>query len=207
MRKKWTPSEIKTLKKLYPNTRMPEMQAALGKSKSAIYYKADHLGLRRSPEYMQMQWDSQKGINNNPATNFPKGLIPWNKGKKYQAHPNTLRTSFAKGHLPHNTAEGDGVRRKRTSAGGHWFQRVALGKWVEVKTLVWEAENGPIPPKHVLRFIDGDPDNLALENIECIHRSQNMARNTVHQYPEEVKQQIRALAGFKRKLNKIKKNG
>jgi hypothetical protein len=186
---------------------MASIMEAIGKTQSAIYYKADNLGLRRSPEFMRAQWDSQKGKNPNPSTNFPKGHTPWNKGQQYQAHPNTLKTTFKEGHLPHNTAEGDGVRRKRTSAGGHWFERVALGKWIEVKTLVWEAENGPMPPKHVLRFIDGDPDNLSLENIACIHRSENMAFNTVHNYPPEIKQQIQALAGFKRKLNRIKKNG
>lgn len=51
--RKWTPADIRLLRKHYPSMPMPELCQALGRSSSAIYYRARRAGLRRSTEFMQ----------------------------------------------------------------------------------------------------------------------------------------------------------
>ena len=41
----------------------------------------------------------------------------------------------------------------------HWMPK---GRWV------WEQANGPIPEGHVVAYLDGDPSNLDLDNLECV---------------------------------------
>lgn len=36
---------------------------------------------------------------------------------------------------------------------------------------IWEQTNGPIPPAHIIRFIDGNPHNCDLSNLECVPRA------------------------------------
>lgn len=48
-------------------------------------------------------------------------------------------------------------RSKKT----HWMPK---GRWV------WEQVNGPIPDGHVVAYVDGDPSNCDLDNLECVFR-------------------------------------
>jgi hypothetical protein len=47
---------------------------------------------------------------------------------------------------------------------------VPARRWVPVHRIVWEEAHGPIPEGHALVFLDGDPQNIALENLRCVHR-------------------------------------
>lgn len=47
---------------------------------------------------------------------------------------------------------------------------VPARRWVAEHRLIWEAANGPIPEGHVVVFLDGDPLNLQLNNLRCVHR-------------------------------------
>jgi hypothetical protein len=67
---------------------------------------------------------------------------------------------------------------------------------------MWEQANGPIPAKHIVRFIDGNTMNLQISNLECIPMSENANRNTLHRFPDDLKKLIR----LKAKLNKTIKN-
>ena len=67
---------------------------------------------------------------------------------------------------------------------------------------MWEQAHGPIPAKHIVRFIDGNTMNLDLTNLECIPMRENAKRNTIHRFPDDLKKLIR----LKAKLNKTIKN-
>lgn len=43
-------------------------------------------------------------------------------------------------------------------------------RWVPKHKWLWRQAGREIPPKHVLLFLDGDPANLSLDNLACIHR-------------------------------------
>jgi hypothetical protein len=47
---------------------------------------------------------------------------------------------------------------------------VPARRWVAEHRLVWEAAHGPIPDGCVVVFLDGDPHNITLNNLRCVHR-------------------------------------
>ena len=52
--------------------------------------------------------------------------------------------------------------------------------WERLDHLIWAASYGPIPPKHVLVFKDGNRKNIALENLECVPRKKIAMQNFAH---------------------------
>jgi hypothetical protein len=110
---------------------------------------------------------------------------------------------FKKGNKPFNTREANATSIRKDSTGRlYHYSKIADSVWVLTHRLMWEQANGPIPPKHVVRFIDGDTLNLQLTNLECIPMSENANRNTIHRFPDDLKKVIR----LKAKLNKHIKN-
>lgn len=56
---------------------------------------------------------------------------------------------------------------------GYEYIRVGKGEsfyrnWVRKCRLVWEAEHGAIPEKHMIVFLNGDTLDCRLENLACI---------------------------------------
>lgn len=63
--------------------------------------------------------------------------------------------------------------------GGRSELRVSLGNTKgNVKRLVWEAFNGPLPEKTVLICEDGDHTNASLTNLRLITRAELLRMNT-----------------------------
>ena len=98
------------------------------------------------------------------------------------------------------------VGTERVSSRGYLQRKVtdigcAAQDWVAVHVLNWETENGPIPPKHVLAFRDGDRGNVELDNLELITRTELLKRNSVHRYPPELRQVIWLKGALVRKIN------
>lgn len=140
---------------------------------------------------------------------FKPGQTPPNKGKTM---PNELRekimhTWFEKGHQPFNTKE-DGVISVRKDVNGipYKYIRISKAKWELYHRYVWTNHHGEIPEGMVITFKDKDSTNCEISNLELISRKQNMQRNSVQLLPEEIKQAIRYVAGFNRKLNTYVKN-
>lgn len=77
--------------------------------------------------------------------------------------------------------------------------------WRPVHLLNWEAEHGPVPDGHILVFVDGDKENLALSNLMLIDRAENMARNSVARYGPEIQSIAITLGKFKSKLKKLER--
>jgi AraC-like DNA-binding protein len=48
---------------------------------------------------------------------------------------------------------------------GYISKKIASGKWRYKHILIWEAANGPVPPGHVVLFLDGDKTNFNLDNL------------------------------------------
>jgi hypothetical protein len=111
---------------------------------------------------------------------------------------------FKKGNKPHNT-KGDNATsiRKDTAGRLYHYTKLADSVWVLTHRLMWEQANGPIPAKHIVRFIDGNTMNLELSNLECIPMNKNMTRNSIQRFPMELQQVMK----LKSKLNKTINNG
>lgn len=146
---------------------------------------------------------------------YRKGQIPANKGKKQtefmspEAIEKTKATRFKKGNLPHNSfgiSNGD-IRIRADKRGvKHKYIRIQLGVWVLLQVYNWEQKFGPVPKGYILRFIDSDTMNCSPENLELITRNENMVKNSIHQYPEEIKTTIRLISKINKKINKKTNN-
>lgn len=115
---------------------------------------------------------------------FRPGAPPWNAGLAgYQQGGRSPETRFRAGHHPRNTAP---IGTYRQDQAGMWLVKVSdrdparaaasnarLRDWRMVHRLTWEGEHGPVPPRHVVILIDGDPDHcLDLSNVACVSRSE-----------------------------------
>lgn len=210
-RKNWTPEEINLLVELYPETPTKELVTRFNTSISVIYNKAHSLGIKKSSEFI-----SNHCRNLDPDTGkkfrFSKGHKPWNKGLKGEEYDRSLppeilqkrnQTQFKKGHFPvTGIKERSGAVRIRKDKNGHQYKwyKVDHGKWVMLHRKLWEDAYGLVPRGRIIVFKDGNTLNCELENLEMIDRAENMRRNTIHNYPEDLKALIRVNSKLKKKL-------
>lgn len=134
---------------------------------------------------------------------FKKGIIPFNKDKKMskELKERIKYTFFKPGNIPANTLYNGAIVFKTDKKTGIKYKniRIALAKWIPLHIYNWEKVNGPVPKGKILAFKTKSHDNCEIENLELITREENMLRNTIHRYPEEVQKSIRTLG----KLTKI----
>ena len=139
-----------------------------------------------------------------------KGSVPPNKGKKMPAHvyEKAKHTMFKKGNQPHNTKyDGYIVKRHHKCDGKDYlFIRIAQGKFELLHRKVWIDANGEIPARMQISFINGDTLDCRLENLEMISMAENMKRNTLHNYPEDIRHNIQLIGVLNRQINKRTKN-
>lgn len=115
----------------------------------------------------------RKGWKTGRDGRFSAGREAPNKGQKMPFNENSARTRFKKGQRPHTWR---GAGHESTDKGGYvWLivdelnphtgaptRRVQKHKWL------WERQNGPVPPGHVLKCLDGDRSNSTPSNWEAV---------------------------------------
>lgn len=152
------------------------------------------------------------GFNISPnglKTQFKKGQSPLNKGKKvdekvYQAlAPNF----FKKGAEPHNTLH-DGAIVVRSDKKGNTYVwiRISKANWKMLHIHQWEQEHGPVPKGKIVVFKDKNPMHTNLANYELITRKENMLRNTIQRYPEDLQKLIKLNHKLKNTINEKQSN-
>lgn len=125
------------------------------------------------------------------------GILTGRTGRFYkgQARPpgsgakEANATSFKKGDKPHNALP---VGSTRFTTEGYWQTKVydtgyTPYDWVETHRIIWEEHNGPIPENHLVIFVDLDTNNLDINNLRCVSRSENaviIRRNLRRVHPE-----------------------
>lgn len=208
MRQFWTPYKISLLRKLYPHTSTKIVAEKVNMSIYSCYNKAYFLGLKKTKKFLGSKESGIfiKGSKIGKNTQFKKGHIPINKGKKQSEYmsPEAIEKSkkyrYKKGNIPKQTLY-DGAITIRNDKRGipHKYIRIAKAKWVELQIHNWSSINGNIPKGMILSCIDGNTMNCEPDNWKLITKKENMLRNTIHQYPEEIKSTIRLIS----KLTKI----
>lgn len=204
-RNHWSPDEEQRLITLYSDTPMPELMSIFARPDRAIYAKAMALGLKRSEAYLASEHACRlrRGGDVGAEHRFQADHTPWNKGVSFKAGGRSAETRFPPGSIPHNTVPvgtervtDDGIRQRKVRDDGPAHRR-----WKSVHSILWEEAHGEIPPGHLVVFRDRNTEHLELENLELITRGENMRRNTIHRYPEELKSTIRLLGKLKRTIN------
>lgn len=191
----WTPDMDNILKENYPYKETSEVAKMLGLTTKQILCRARRLKLHKSPEVV-------KGIRENGM--FLKGHVPFNKGKKQhefmseEVIQKTIATRFKKGQIP--------VNIKNVG-----YERITRDGYVEIKTekgfvlkhrMLWEKYYGTIPKRHVIRFKNGNKQDVRIENLELVTFENNMKDNTIHNYPPEIKTAMRRISKLKRMVKK-----
>lgn len=210
-RRPWTAEEVALLRARYADHRSADIAAQIGRPVLHIYSKANKLGLRKSEAFFARDVSGRmlKGGALSVATQFKPGLVPWNKGKHYQALGRSIATQFKPGQMPHTwkpigslRVNADGYLQRKCSDTGY-----PPRDWVSLHRAVWEAEHGPVPPGCVVVFKPGrkttDEAAITTDAVECITRSQLMARNTVHaRLPKPLAKLVQLRGALQRQINR-----
>lgn len=190
----WTEEQKMILKKLYPDSTMQEIIAALDNEFNAhqIMHKAQKMGIKKSAEFRQ-----RFGIDENGRLT---GVVQHNTGKKYIAGGRSAEFHFKKNNIPHHMRPTGSIRKTQE---GHLEIKVDdRKKWVLLHREVWKREHGSYPPDNcVLVFKDGNKENCDISNLEILTRQEFMLRNSMHRFPEELRKVIHLQSVIRRKIN------
>lgn len=156
------------------------------------------------------------GLASGYDARFKKGTSPPNKGRKQEdwmspeAIERTKGTRFQKGQMPSNHHE---VGTVVVTTDGYVARKTAEpNQWEYVHRMVWEEHNGPIPEGGIVIFLDGNPLNCDISNLQMITRAEHARLNQNHlrfKDPELTKTgitvaKILTAAGSKKKEKKKK---
>lgn len=188
----WTPEEDAILTDLYKQFSAGEIAARMARSRPSIKNRVIHLGLKK-PD----------GITN--PGRFAPGHASWNKGLR-GVTCGGVATQFKPGNRSGRALDVyQPVGTERISRDGYLERKInddmpLHRRWRAVHLVEWEAVNGPLPEGHCLVFVNGDKTDRRLENLQCITRRELMMRNTVHNYPPELRQVIRLKGAITKRI-------
>ena len=133
-------------------------------------------------------------ITNNMKHKVPKGTEPWNKNLKIgNSHIHNLK----------NTGD------EYISSNGFTMMKLDNPtRWVQKHRYLYEQQFGEIPKDKVLIFLDGNKQNLNLDNLKCITRKQliKMNQNKLFYNNAELTSTGAELANLMLKINEVSKN-
>lgn len=213
-RQDWLAADVRTLRRLYPDTVTKAIAERLGRPLANVYAKAQRLGLQKSAAFLGSAEGGRlrPGDTRGGATRFQKGQRSWNKGTSYMPGGRCADGWFKKG-----IRRGVAVKlykpvgTERVSKDGYLERKINDGlplqkRWRAVHLVMWEEANGPLPKGHAIVFRNGDKRDIRLDNLECITRKALMLRNTLHRYPQPIPQLIQLRGAVNRQINKRNRN-
>lgn len=196
----WTDADTEFLKANVEKFTIKQIAKLMKKSTVTVSKKIKELG------YTDLI--KQRTLN----SYYKKGAVSFNKGKKLTdyASPEAIEKMkigrFKKGRLPHNTKE-IGYESIRKDSNGRKYIFIKTEKGMRLKQVViWEQVNGKIPKGHKLVFKDGNSLNCKIENLELLTNAVLMERNSLHNYPKEIKELIYIKSKITRKINDYEQN-
>lgn len=150
---------------------------------------------------------------------FKKGQKSWSKGKTWdeimskEGQEHSRATCFKRGNVPWNGNVPIGYRRKTDE--GYWIEKVRTtgdtmwDRYEFCHRIIWERENGPIPDDSCVIFLDGDKDNLSIENLALITKDLNreLNYNRLRFNDAEIQKSAIILATVKKEVRKIGEKG
>ncbi|MGT2833386.1 HNH endonuclease signature motif containing protein [Streptococcus halotolerans] len=121
-------------------------------------------------------------IDSGLTGHFPKGNVPFNKGKKF---PNMPPNSgqFKKGHKPSNWYPVGTVNK--TTDGYPKIKVAEPDKWELLHRREWVKHNGPIPDGHRVAFLDGNKENWKIDNLTLLNSNELVKMNKHHYFSED----------------------
>lgn len=201
----WTEEEQQVIKDMFPDHFASELAQILGRSESSIYQQAKCLGVKSSKDKIVRAAKMTSMNPNSIASRFKKGHVSHNKGKKMDAetYAKVRDTMFKKGNIPANHRP---VGSERLNVDGYVEVKIAEpNKWRGKHRVIWEREHGEVPEGYSVSFKNGNRQDFSLDNLILVSRSDLMNRNSLHRYPDELKEVIMLKGVVKRQINKYNK--
>ena len=202
----WTADEIATLRRLYPTHTGQQIADVLGLTLKKVYSKAHGLGLNKPGDWLAERSRRLMEDPNHPGrrTWFAAGHAPHNKGKPFPAKGRAVETQFKKGMVPHTWRP---IGHERVSKEGYLQRKVSdtgttRRDYVAIHHLVWRMHGHTVPQGYALCFVDGDKRNFDINNLELVHRSELMRRNSVHRLPKEAALAYQLVGCIRRQINR-----
>lgn len=196
------------IRERFPNERTQDLANELGLTYSQVANRAHSMGLKKSEEFKQSDKSGRHNlIEGGKKNRFTKGHTPFNKGMKMPEHvyQKCKVSMWKQGHRPHNwKADGSIVERNDKTGRSYLYYKVKDSHWILYHNKIWMDHHGPIPSKHIISFKDGNTLNCDISNLEMLSMAENARRNTIHRFPDDVKEVIRLKAKL---TKKIKQNG
>lgn len=198
----WPPEKLELLRSLYPNHTNEEIARQMGIGEGAVQHKAFMLKLRKDREWMMQR--SMKG-------QFKKGQRSFNKGKKWDDYMSkegqeaSRKTCFKNGSVPFNKKP---IGYERKTVNGYREVKVAEPNVFMAKhRVLWEQHYGPIEKGVHIVFVDGNKDNIVIENLRAETIRQKFERCcSIHTtLPPELRQLVQLKGALKRQINKLNK--
>lgn len=190
----------------YPYMPAKYVAELTGLTDKQVYNRVSVMKLKKHPRFKYDQ-NRKLALIVGASGRFKTGSVPHNKGKKMspELYAKTKPTMFKPGDKPLNTKPLHTINvRIDTRGTAYAYIKIQDSHWQLYHRYLYEQAHGPIPKGYIVAFKDGDTGNFALSNLHLITRIQNMAKNTVHQWPTAIQQVIK----LKNKLIKtIKHNG
>lgn len=203
---RWTDDEVAELRRLFPDHTAREISERTGRGVRSIELKARQLGLRKTSEWIAERARAAMADPSHPArrTQWQTGHEPYNKGKPHPARGRTLETMFQPGNRPHTWMP---IGSNRTSKEGYLQRKTAdtgctRRDYAPIHHLVWRMHGRTVPAGYALCFIDGDKRNFDINNLELVHRSELMRRNSVHRLPKEAALAYQLVGCIRRQINR-----
>jgi HNH endonuclease len=157
VRHKYSPEQVKYIKEQVTGRTTHEL--------TDMFNAHFNLTLRRSQIRAFVR---NNGLKSGVDCRFKTGHEPTNKGMKGTG--GWEPTHFKKGHKPHNYKP---VGTERVNGEGYVDIKIAdPNKWRAKHVLIWEKENGPVPPGHAIIFGDGNRRNFEIDNLIKVTRRQ-----------------------------------
>ncbi len=131
---------------------------------------------------------------------FKKGCTSWNKGKTGFMGAN--KTSFPSGNIPHNHVC---VGTEHSRGDGYIYVKIAEpNTWQLKQRKIYIETHGEIDKDDVVRFRDGDKQNLHPDNLKLFSRYENLYLNKTNHnsLPGEMKLTNELIAQLEGKLYK-----
>lgn len=195
------------IRERFPNEKTQNLADELGLTYSQLANRAFKMGLKKSDEFKLSEKSGRHNlIEGGKKTRFKPGNIPFNKGIKMPNHiyDKVKNTMFKKGNRPQNwKPDGSIVERNDKSGRTYLYYKVKDSHWILYHNKIWIDHYGKIPSKHIILFKDGNTLNCDINNLELISMAENVKKNSIHRFPEELKEVIK----LKQKLNKKINNG
>lgn len=142
---------------------------------------------------------------------FKKGQPSHNKGKKLtefmsaEGIENSKKHRFKTGSIPHNALPdyAETVQIHNKSGKKYILIKIPGARKLKLKHVyLWENHyKKKVPSKHNIIFKDGNTQNLEIENLECVSNIELMARNTMHRFPQEMREIIQLKGCVTRQIN------